>query len=263
MQGKQFLLWSIINYLWFGVPSKSIFEINSKNTEVSIKKVDCPTDSWLIDTYLCNFYSLIIALDSVEKNKLWSTLNWPQLKLLLGLHSGMQRMKNPGSLLKLSLTHTLPPTPQSITPWFTLIFACIIKQNKYLSHVLWATESQKPTMNSFLFPWCLRYTLNLGMGSWVLNKHRTVETIKLVIDLLLLIPPASWWNLSKLAAGWVRRVIKHNVNCWALQLYSIYIYLDHLLWDSRRDNSLSGIQSSKCSLCPPPTWSSCRPTQAL
>ena len=34
------------------------------------KKVDCPTDSWLIDTYLCSFYSLITTLDSMEKKKL-------------------------------------------------------------------------------------------------------------------------------------------------------------------------------------------------
>lgn len=156
--------------MWFRVSSKSIFEINSKNTEVSIKKVDCPTDSWLIDTYLCNFYSLITTLDSMEKKSCEALWIDPKLKLVLGLHSGMQRMKNPGSLLKLSLTHTLPPTPLFITPWLTLIFACII-QNKYLLHVLWATGSQKPTMNPFLFPWCLRYTLNLGMGGYWLGPQ--------------------------------------------------------------------------------------------
>lgn len=79
----------------------------------------------------------------------------------------------------------------------------------------------------FFFPgvWDIHWIWGWEDIDWVLNKHRTVETIKLVINLLLLIPPASWWNLSKLTAGWIRTVIKHDVNCWALKLYYIYIYI--------------------------------------
>lgn len=96
--GKQHLLRSSINwehsliYRLEYFPTHSdiqtqnpFFETNSNDTKVSVKKSDCPTNSWLIDTHLSNFYSLITALDSVERKKLWSTLNWSRIKTFIWL----------------------------------------------------------------------------------------------------------------------------------------------------------------------------------
>lgn len=222
MQGKQFLLQSIINYLWFRVSSKSIFEINSKNTEVSIKKVDCPTDSWLIDTYLCNFYSLITTLDSMEKKKLWSSLNWPQIKTCTWLTLRNAENEKPW-LLAEAFPDTYTPTHSPNSSHLDLLLSL---------HVLWSRtntcymfceqlEARNQQWIHFFFPgvWDIHWIWGWEDIDWVLSKHRTIETIKLVINLLLLIPPAFWWNLSKLTVGWIRTVIKHDVNCWALNLY--------------------------------------------
>lgn len=99
-------------------------------------------------------------------------------------------------------------------------------------HVLWSRtntcymfceqlEARNQQWIHFFFPgvWDIHWIWGWEDIDWVLSKHRTIETIKLVISLLLLIPPAFWWNLGKLTAGWIRTVIKHDVNCWALNLY--------------------------------------------
>lgn len=108
--GNSFYLWCIV--LTNHLNPKVIFETNSNDTKCqSKKKGDCCTDPWVTGTDLNKFYSLIIALDSVGKKKLWNTLNSLKIKTFLGFHSGMQRMKNPGSCLKPPMAHTPPPTP--------------------------------------------------------------------------------------------------------------------------------------------------------
>lgn len=221
-KGNQFVLTSIINYLWFRVSSKSIFETNSKDTKVSIKKIDCPPDSWLIDTYLCNFYSLIIALDSVEREKLWSTLNWPQIKTFIWLLFRNAENEKPW-LFSEAFPDTYTPTHSPfITPLAYSYLCMYYKAEQILvtcSVSSWRPGTNNESISFSLVPGIYIEFWGWGEIDWVLNKHRTIETIKLVIYLLLLIPPASWWKLSKLTAGWMWTVIKHDGNCWALKLY--------------------------------------------
>lgn len=178
MQGKQFLLQSIINYLWFRVSSKSIFEINSKNTEVSIKKVDCPTDSWLIDTYLCNFYSLITTLDSMEKKKLWSSLNWPQIKTCTWLTFRNAENEKPW-LLAEAFPDTYTPTHSPIHHTLTYSYLCMYYEAEQIL-VTCSVSNWKPETNneSISFSLVSEIYTEFGDGRILTGSSVNIELLK-------------------------------------------------------------------------------------